>query len=231
MNKKPVTELKSIKLAKNLREYREKAGLTRDQVVSLSSTGFARSSLQAWEDGEREPKFNNIEDLAELYNISPQELIFGKMEEQAPSIDDDLYCYIPLYDIEASAGHGAINTADEPVKKLAFRKDWLQSKGLYVNNLDAIYARGDSMEPTIPNGATLLIDKTRNYPFDGKIYIIRIGDSIFVKRVQRLINGGIRLISDNSAYHDLELSRADLEQDNFVKVIGQVMHLAYDLPY
>lgn len=197
---------------------------------------FSTPTLKRWKDGTSDPKMSNLIAFAQAAEVSLDWLLTGVgnaelNDAQAILIDDDLYCYIPLYDIEASAGHGAINTADEAVKKLAFRKDWLQSKGLYVNNLDAIYARGDSMEPTIPNGATLLIDKTRNYPFDGKIYIIRIGDSIFVKRVQRLINGGIRLISDNSAYHDLELSRADLEQDNFVKVIGQVMHLAYDLPY
>lgn len=196
---------------------------------------FSAPTLKRWKDGTSDPKMSNLIAFAQAAEVSLDWLLTGVgnaelNDAQAILIDDDLYYYIPLYDIEASAGHGAINTADEAVKKLAFRKDWLQSKGLYVNNLDAIYARGDSMEPTIPNGATLLIDKARNYPFDGKIYIIRIGDSIFVKRVQRLINGGIRLISDNSAYHDLELSRADLEQDNFVEILGQVIHLAYDLP-
>lgn len=85
------------------------------------------------------------------------------------------------------------------------------------------------MSPTIPDGSTLVIDRSRNYPKDGKIYVIRIDDRLYVKRVQWILNGGLRLISDNKFYEPLDISRSELEQGN-IEVIGQIIHTSHDYP-
>lgn len=234
MSKKPVTKFSRKQLSQNLRDFREKANLTRDEVVNLASTGFARSSLQAWEDGEREPKLENINELAHIYNISPITLIFGYDEasynEQTITHDNDTYDYVPVYDIQASAGHGMFTDGTtKPIKYLAFRKDWIAYRGLKIKDLAIIYAEGDSMEPTIPDGSTLVIDRSRNYPKDGKIYVIRIEDRLYVKRTQWLPSG-LRLISDNKElYAPIDLTKTELEHEN-IEVVGQVIHTAHDLP-
>ena len=47
------------------------------------------------------------------------------------------------------AGHGSLIEAENIDQHLAFRESWVQRLGLKSENLIAIYARGDSMEPTI----------------------------------------------------------------------------------
>lgn len=131
----------------------------------------------------------------------------------------------------ASAGSGkfsdgVIGTDDF----LAFRKDWITRTSLTAKDLVALNTNGDSMFPTIPENATILIDKSRNAAKDGKIYVIRIGEQLYVKRVQWLPPDGLRLISDNKERYDpIDLTKADLDSSD-VEIYGQVIHISYDLP-
>lgn len=234
MKKIPETKFFVSELGKNLIECRKKAKLTRDEVVSLSNTGFARSSLQAWEAGEREPKLEHLCELATIYNVSLQSLITG-IDTIINTQDDDKdksdeYAYIPYYsDVVASAGHGTFSdgvvSTDE---SLAFRRDWIENKGLYADNLVALKTFGDSMAPTIPDSATILVDKSRNQAKDGNIYVIRIDDELYVKRLQKTPNG-LLLISDNNIYRPLEINLKNPSND--IQIYGQVIHLSYDLPH
>lgn len=136
------------------------------------------------------------------------------------------YAFIPAHDIWASAGHGAESFDDVPRRRLAFRKRWLALHGYNEKDLCAIFAKGDSMEPTISEWTTLIINRAYKRPIDGKIFIIRQGDNLFVKRLQIQLNGSILLLSDNPAYPPMLLSASDLEQ---VDIIGQVVHISKDV--
>ena len=105
----------------------------------------------------------------------------------------------------------------------------MYDRRLSPSSLSAIFIRGDSMEPTIPDGATILVDSSRIEPLDGKIYVIRIDDRLWVKRVQWIPSGGLRLISDNRTYDNFDISKADLEHDN-IQICGQVGNVSYDFP-
>lgn len=210
--------------------------MTRDDVIAKSTTGFSRSSLQAWESGEREPKIENLYDLANLYGVHPWQLLSG---EDLPSTDnietlpdtiDDVYAYIPAYDVEVSAGNGSVCLGEATATKhLAFRQRWITARGLQADALAALFTRGDSMTPTIPEGAAVIIDQSRNQALDGKVYVIRIDDRHYVKRTQWLIGGGLRLISDNKLYDPLDITKADMAANN-IQICGQVIHASYDLP-
>lgn len=226
-------------LGENLTRARTVLGMTRDDVVEKSKTGFSRSSLQAWESGEREPKLDNLYDLANLYNIHPWLLISGDDPEPIVSelrasyeVDtpEDEYVYVPAYDVEVSAGNGAVCLGEsEATKHLAFRQHWLTARGLNVKSLAAMFTKGDSMTPTIPESAVVVINREQTQPLDGKVYVIRIEDRHYVKRVQWLIGGGLRLISDNKFYDPLDITKADMQATN-IEICGQVIHASYDLP-
>lgn len=223
-----------VNIGNRLRDCREQKGLSRLQVTSQVDIGT--TTLQQWETGSREASLETLGTLAKLYNVSPQYLIFGDTAQQAqpepqqsPTISDD-YAYIPAYDLEVSAGHGSHCFADaQPTKHMAFRKRWISSRGLQADALAALFTRGDSMTPTIPDGAAVVINQTRTQALDGKVYVIRIDDRHYVKRVQWLIGGGLRLISDNKLYDPLDITKADMIDSN-VQICGQVIHASYDLP-
>lgn len=205
--------------------------------VSQASSiiGVSYPTIGRWKDGSSDPKLSNIVALASAASVSLDWLIHGTGDQiqadnqQHPTISDD-YAYIPAYDLEVSAGHGSTCFADaQPTKHMAFRQRWISSRGLQADALAALFTRGDSMTPTIPDGAAVIIDQTRTQALDGKVYVIRIDDRHYVKRVQWLIGGGLRLISDNKLYDPLDITKDDMIASN-VQICGQVIHASYDLP-
>ena len=217
-----------VKLGDRLKTAREGTKLSRDAVVERATTGFSRSSLQAWEAGEREPSLDNLFELAQIYGTHPWELLTGQRSEYLASNDDD-YAYIAAYDIEASAGHGMFTDgAVKPDRYLAFRRQWIRERGLDTNRLAAIFTKGDSMTPTVPDGATIVIDLRHRMPVDGKIFVIRIGDRLWIKRTRWIPTGALRLISDNPDYEPFDIPRAELNHGDF-EVCGQVVNASFDL--
>lgn len=154
-------------------------------------------------------------------------------EPAKPLINYELYkdfteefALIPGYRIQVSAGYGSLNPDElKPTRFLAFRRKWLTYRGFSEKDLAIVWAKGDSMEPTIHNNDTLVVHMGRNKPQDGHIYIFRNGEELFVKRYQSAL-GSWRLISDNSIYDKLDIPKH--EQHNF-EVVGQVVHIAKDI--
>jgi|TARA_R110001583_G_scaffold4770_2_gene27096 phage repressor protein C with HTH and peptisase S24 domain len=136
-----------------------------------------------------------------------------------PEADD--YCHISQYSIEASAGQGALVEAENIDQHLAFKESWLRKSGINPANLIAIYARGDSMEPTIFSGDSLVIDKTKDtVTSDGGVYVINYDGELFVKRVQKQLDGLVAITSDNKNYRDMTIPTQDLSK---LKIIGRVV--------
>lgn len=178
--------------------------------------------------GKQRPPLEMIQSIVENFQIDANWLIgkggnFHPIEE----IDKDEYAYIPMYDVEVSAGNGAAAYGvAEPANHLAYRKDWLKLRGLFAKDLNCVTARGDSMEPTIHSKDTLLVDTSKNNPRDGQIYVIRSSDVLWVKRIQRQIDGSLSLISDNPTYAPMQLN---LDDHPDIQVIGQVVQISKDL--
>lgn len=138
--------------------------------------------------------------------------------ETAPSkagFDD--FALVPLYDVWAAAGTGTEIEQERVLAEMAFRRYWLAKMGLHAEQLVCIRARGDSMSPTILDGDILLVDRQRTGVDRDSIYIVRSDDGLRVKRLQRLMGGGVRVSSDNRAYAEEVVS---VEQ---LVVVGQVV--------
>lgn len=129
----------------------------------------------------------------------------------------DDFALVPLYDVWAAAGTGAEIEQERVLAELAFRRYWLAKLGLHAEHLVCIRARGDSMSPTVLDGDILLVDRQRTTVDRDSIYIVRSDDGLRVKRLQRLMGGGVRVSSDNRAYAEEVVS---VEQ---LVVVGQVV--------
>ena len=137
------------------------------------------------------------------------------------------FALIPAYSIQVSAGNGSVGSdAKVPSRYLAFRKQWLIYKGFKQQDLIALSAKGDSMEPCISDNNTLIIHTIEKTPSDGNIYVLRFEAQLWVKRIQVSPMGGYLLISDNSIYPPMEIKKD--EMSNF-DVIGKVVHIAKDI--
>lgn len=204
-------------------------------VKACQLAEITHPTLMRWKDGTSDPKASNLLAFAKAGGVSLDWLLTGvestTIQAQTNQVDASEYHYVPYFKgVIASAGSGkfsdgVIGTDDF----LAFRKDWISRTALTAKDLVALNTDGDSMFPTIPENATVLIDKSKNIARDGRIYVVRIGEQLYIKRIQWLPTG-LRLISDNTIYDPIDLSKADLDSSD-IEIYGQVVHISYDLPH
>lgn len=136
------------------------------------------------------------------------------------------FTLIPGYRVEVSAGPGSAINEDKPTRYLAFRHKWLRYHQLKPDNLALVFARDDSMEPTIHDNNTVIIDTNQTELVDGSIYVIRTDNHLVVKRVQKLINKGALLLSDNKECKEQMLEASEA---NDLTVIGRVVWIGKDV--
>lgn len=123
---------------------------------------------------------------------------------------------VPRLPLGASAGNGAFADAEQAVGALRFAAAWLRGQGFDPAMLSAIAVTGDSMEPTLRDGDEILVDRTPRGLRDG-IHVVRVDDSLLVKRIDTSRAGLVTLVSDNPAYRPVERPLAD------VHVVGRVV--------
>lgn len=123
------------------------------------------------------------------------------------------YREIPEYNVRVSAGHGEYQGIEVIKRKLQVPQLWLPENG----DIGLVRVEGDSMFPTINNGDYVAVEFGSGYTADG-LYLIRVDDTAFVKRLQRKF-GGIRIISDNPQYEEMQISPDD---GNEFSLIGRV---------
>ena len=175
------------------------------------------STVNAYIKNGSVPNLNIARNIADRENVSLNWLATGFSEPNQSDFKED-FSLIPEYDSKNP-------DRCEPMRCLAYSRNWLEHRGFKENDLVIVWAKGDSMEPTIHNNDTLVVHKGRNKLHDGNIYIFRNRDELFVKRYQNAL-GSWRLISDNPLYDRLDVTRE--EQDQF-EVVGQVVHIAKDI--
>lgn len=73
-------------------------------------------------------------------------------------------------DVRLSAGNGSVADQHEEIGSLAFRRDFLLACGVTPANAAVVSVKGTSMEPTIPNGSVLLINRNNREPRSGHIF-------------------------------------------------------------
>lgn len=207
-----VERLRSLLEGQSTRSFAQKAGM-------------GDSTLRAILNGSL-PRLDNLLRIAETAGVSVEWLATGK-EAQKPTFEfEDEFALVPGYNIQVAAGDGRIAGEESPSRELAFRRKWLRFRGLNENDLALVFAKGDSMEPTISDNETVLIDTSEKKLKDGQIFVIRNGDHLLVKRIQTLWNDGVQLLSDNKEYPPQEIASSDLEQ---LEVIGKVVWVGKDL--
>lgn len=98
-------------------------------------------------------------------------------------------------------------------------------KGLDPKNLKLFEVVGDSMQPEYDEGDLAIVDMV-NFRGDfikiGGIYVVRVGDVVYVKRVEFLPKGAIKLISLNAKYGDLYPHKEGYEYEILGKVCGKI---------
>lgn len=201
--------------------------------IGMSASGFNR----VWKEGAIPTadyliKIQEVTDCNLHWLLTGQGVPFPNNEEkEAPAaqkesfdvlgrkIDPSKFIFIPFYqDLFASAGYGHLIGQEEYNCCLAFRKDYISQITPNIEDLSVITVRGDSMAGTFNNSDLILVNHSKTTPADG-LYVIRIGDELFVKLIQRFPKK-ILVKSTNPQYEPFEIDLTSA--DNELTIIGKV---------
>jgi len=187
-------------------------------VVHDKREGWAHEVVEIYPkpDGGSVP--HRVAEKLAAYGMSP--VLAWEHEDDLPPGE---FVMVPRLDVHLSAGGGRDQVEIELSKQSpqAFRSEWIRDKRLKPNKLAAMTASGNSMDPTIHDGDSLLVDTGHADVIDGKVYALWYDGGERVKRLFRLPGGGLRIKSDNPEHGSIELGP---DYTGHVRIIGRVIH-------
>lgn len=219
MEEHPHIEFDYVGFGKRLAEaiYPEKI------TTFAARTGVAQPTLSKYlRGGGTAPRLDISAHLARATGVTLEWLVWG--EGDGPQGTD--FVRVPRYAVELAAGNGRWNEHRQWVEDVPFTGQFMRKvlNRSSAAGLSVLEARGDSMFPTIQDGALVLVDEHQQRVTDGLFAFVLDGDAR-LKRFRRSISG-LSVISDNPAYPVEEL---DASQLNKIQIIGQVLWVSQAL--
>ncbi len=101
---------------------------------------------------------------------------------------------------------------------LFFRRDWMASRGLEVDELFAVEVNGRSMEPSLFEGDVVVVNTGDTTPRDGEAFALNYEGELVVKRMIREGNAWV-MRSDNAD----KIRYGDKRCDERTRVIGRIV--------
>ncbi|MEK7947671.1 S24 family peptidase [Pigmentiphaga sp. YJ18] len=209
-------------LGKQVRHYRDKRGLTLEELEALS--GVAAGTIHALEsrdstrskyapalakalgltldqllDESRDIEAGGSSFADQLRSAEGQIAVWEKPDDLAP---DENRVWVDRYDLICSAGHGAVQWEIRQKNALPFTLDFFRAIGSDPKDCRLAMARGDSMEHFLFDRDMIMIDVSKIKPRDGIVYAVCFEDEFLVKQLFRQAGGALTLHSFNDKYPD-----------------------------
>ncbi|MDD4915413.1 MAG: helix-turn-helix transcriptional regulator [Methylococcales bacterium] len=139
-------------------------------------------------------------------------------DDQPPGADE---VSLPYYrELDIANGPGRTEVIEYHQQKQRFAKSVLKAAGVPAAAAFCAIISGSSMEPVLPEGATLGIDTSRTTVRDGELYALDHAGGLRVKIVYRMPGGGLRLRSYN--HEEWPDENYTAEEAASIRVLGRV---------
>lgn len=201
-----------------IKSFRESRSMTQDELAELLNT--TRQSISRYENGERKANQDLLFELASIFKVSLDDFFPARSlydQTNITKVTPENMVAIPVIGTIAC---GDPILADENIIGYRYHlKDKLPKGQTFY-----LTAKGDSMEPKIPDGSDVLI-RMQDEVEDGEIAAVLVnGDSeATLKRVKK--QGDIvMLIAENSAYAPYIITK-----DNPARILGKAVGVSFDL--
>lgn len=149
-------------------------------------------------------------------SLAPQPAPAGELVEDV---------VIKRYDVRASMGIGIPLPEREPViDSIRVPMEYVRENLPHITsprNLRIVTGHGDSMKPTFNHADPLIVDIGVKTMDIDTIYVFTYQDELYIKRIQRLPDRSIKVISDNRAMYDPFILDAKQRED--VKTLARVI--------
>lgn len=189
--------------------------------------GIAPPSVSNWKKRNTIP-YDICVQVATEHQISLDWLILGLGPSGNETIDarfvstpkpssERAYVSVPVYDMMAKAKPNQVWNGAGVVTELKFARDWLEDEGLDAGALMAMRVMDDCMVPTLKPGDMVVINRQKTAG-DG-VFLVRVGSELKVKRLQWLMDGRLKVASDNPCYEEEVVVVGDMLPGQF-EVVG-----------
>lgn len=214
---------------KRAKEIMREKGINQNDIVFfLADQGinYTLDGVKNWfrkdEKTRNNPEIKTLRALAELFDTSLDELIIGG-SDTLKDLSLDNIVFLSKSEMRVGAGsEGVYDLAmlQKDERKIAVDKAFL--KGLDTKNLRIFEVVGDSMEPDFYEGDWAIADMVAgrgDFIRIAGVYIVRVDDVVYIKRVEFLPQGKIKLISLNPKYSDMYPHKEGYSE---CKILGKV---------
>lgn len=193
--------------AKNLNSIMEECDRTPSDIVNL--LGVSKSTVSSWRNGEKMPRMDKIEALANYFGCLKSDLIEQK-SLRAPEVTEDTVIFPVIGEIAAGYDYPAYE--DWSGETVEIPKSYLHGRSR--DDFFVLSVKGDSMYPQYMDGDKVLILKQSTMNRSGEIgAIIYDGDMATLKKIE-YVDGEdwVKLIPINPEYAPKTIRNEDLEQ-------------------
>lgn len=209
-------QLKDI-MAKNLNYYINKSG--KNQTDISRELNIPETTMSNWIRGNTYPRTDKIQLLADYFGIRRSDLTeeHSSIGNNVTEIDTTNIRQVPILGTIAC---GNPILAEQNIEGYIYEF----AETLPHGTIFGLIAKGDSMEPTIPNGATVLIREQSDVE-NGEIAAVLVnGDTeATLKRVKK-IGSMVMLMPDNNKYDPIPVS-----EDTPARIIGKAIRVNINL--
>lgn len=198
-----------MEMGEKIKTLRKQKGMTLEELGDL--IGVGKSTVRKWENGMiANMRRDKIAAVAKALNVSPMYLMGWEPPKTSQAVRIPVYSRVAAgIPLEAS---GEVVDYEEIPEALSRSGEYF---GLRVV--------GDSMEPKISDGDTIIVRKQETAE-PGEVIVATVnGSDACVKRL-KTFEGGIMLISTNPAYEPITYTQEEVERLP-VRIIGKVVEL------
>ena len=199
-------------LGKRLAAAREQAGLKQVELAVALGDRYDQAMISRVESDQKRLRFdgatkaarelgvsldylagltNNPEPAAKLDKALAQERAkVSELDDASAVTTDEADGHsVDVMELDTAAGAGAVVDFERVKDRIRFRQSWLRKHGLVARQCKVIGVKGTSMEPTLADGCSILIDLNRRSRIVRHIYVVRTDDGLIVKRAGKSQGG------------------------------------------
>lgn len=206
---------------------------TQQQKRIAEAAGVSAGALKDYAAGKSLPPIHKFVRIATALGIDPGQ--FFSPERAARKSQSDVV-RIPVLDVAAAAGPGRNADVVRAVDELPVPLQFVQRLAPPDADLSCLRAAGDSMAPTILDGAIVIIDGHQKKPQPWRpvprktpsprqphddIFVFNQSGDLRLKRLRDIGEGFLAIISDNHAENPIEIFK--FGRDGGLAVIGKVI--------
>ena len=205
-------------IGERLRKARKASGLLQVELAAAMGDRYDSGTISRVETGKSSLRLDGLVNAAKELKVStdyllgltddpaivhqrsttdPRTIAESRADYGPSNYDPTDRRPVEVLEVASAAGVGAEVFDETPVGLLWFRNDWLDRHAIDPKQCNIISVQGASMDPALPDGCSILVDRKRREPHEGRIYVMRTEEGLVVKRLGKDEKGRWLVVSDN----------------------------------